>query len=244
MSRPVNERSPEPPNPSASARLDATARAYDDVAVLYTELAKNELDGHPLDRGLLSAFAEYVRRSDGGPVAELGCGPGRITAHLRDLGLDAFGVDLSPVMVDIARETYPDLRFEVGSMDALDLADGEVSAVVAWYSVIHAPPADLPSYLAEFRRVLAPGGHLLLAFFESSGDPVTEFDHKVVTAYRWPIDRLAELAGEAGFVELGRTLREPVEGERPLRHGRLLMRVPAHEGEIGDRDGSGNGRHE
>ncbi len=236
MSPLVNEPSSEAPTSPITPHLAATAEAYDDIAVLYTELTENELDAHPLDRALLTAFAEYVRAAGGGPVVELGCGSGRITAHLRSLGLDGFGVDLSPVMIGIARETYPDLRFEVGSMDSLDLADGAVSAVVAWYSVIHAPPEHLPSYLAEFRRVLSPGGHLLLAFFESSGDPVTEFDHKVVTAYRWPIDRLAESAREAGFTELGRTLREPVEGER-FRHGRLLMRVPKHAG--GERSGEG-----
>jgi SAM-dependent methyltransferase len=219
----VNEPSP------ASSHLDATAHAYDAVAVLYAELARNELDAHPLDRALLTAFAEHVRGSGGGPVAELGCGPGRITAHLRGLGLDAFGLDVSPVMIDLARRTYTDLRFEVGSMDDLDLADGALSGVVSWYSVIHAPPGDLPAYLAEFRRVVEPGGHLLLAFFESEGDPVTEFDHRVVTAYRWPVDRLAALAGEAGFAETGRMLREPVEGER-FRRGRLLMRAVPHEG--------------
>ena len=219
---------PSSPPPS-TAQLAATARAYDSVAAVYTEFARNELDAHPLDRGFLTAFAEHVRGTGSvpGPVAELGCGSGRITAHLRDLGLEVFGVDLSPVMIDIARRTHPGLRFEVGSMDALDLADGGLSGAVAWYSVIHAPPEDLPAYLAEFRRVLAPGGHLLLAFFESEGDPVTEFDHKVVTAYRWPVDHLAALAGEAGFTEVGRLLREPVEGER-FRRGRLLMRAPGH----------------
>ncbi|MGO4431328.1 trans-aconitate 2-methyltransferase, partial [Streptomyces sp. MCAF7] len=113
-----------------SSHLSTTADAYDAVAVLYTELVRDELDHVPLDRALLAAFAEVARATAGaGPVAELGCGPGRITAHLRDLGLDVFGVDLSPVMIDIARETYPDLRFEVGSMDALDLADGELNGV-------------------------------------------------------------------------------------------------------------------
>lgn len=91
----------------------------------------------------------------------------RVTAHLRDLGLDVFGVDLSPVMIDLAREAYPDLRFEVGSMDTLDLAEGKLNGIVTWYSVIHTPPQNMPSYFAEFRRVLAPGGHLLIAFFES-----------------------------------------------------------------------------
>lgn len=207
-----------------SSHLSATADAYDAVAALYTEFARNELDGLPLDRAVLAAFAELARSTDAGLVAELGCGSGRLTAHLRDLGLDVFGVDLSPVMIDLAREAYPDLRFEVGSMGALDLADGELGGIVSWYSVIHAPPQDVPSYFAEFRRVLAPGGHLLLGFFESEDGPVAAFDHKVATAYRWPIDDLAGLAGEAGFVEVGRMLREPREDER-FRRGHLLMRL-------------------
>ncbi|MFF2808695.1 class I SAM-dependent DNA methyltransferase [Streptomyces sp. NPDC058000] len=205
-----------------SSHHRATADAYDAVAVLYDELSRNALDGLPLDRAVLAAFAEIVRAAGSGPVAELGCGPGRTTAHLRDLGLDVFGLDLSPVMIDLARGTYPDLRFEVGSMDALDMADGQLQGIVSWYSVIHTPPQDVPPYFAEFRRVLAPGGTLLLAFFESEGEPTTAFDHKVATAYRWPIDELAGLAGEVGFTEVGRMLREPGEGER-FRRGHLLM---------------------
>jgi hypothetical protein len=69
----------------------------------------------------------------------------------------------------------------------------------------------------------APEGHLLLGFFESEGGPVAAFDHKVTTAYRWPIDDLAALAREAGFAELGRMLREPLEDER-FRRGHLLLR--------------------
>lgn len=201
--------------------LTDTAAAYDGIAVLYAEFARDDLDGLPLDRAVLAAFAELAGP---GPVVELGCGPGQTTAHLRKLGLDVFGVDLSPVMIELAREAYSDLRFEVGSMDALDLPDGSLGGIVSWYSVIHAPPRDLPRYLAEFRRVLAPGGHLLLAFFESAGDPVTPFDHRVTTAYRWPIDELATLAAAAGFVEVGRMLREPRESER-FRRGHLLMRL-------------------
>jgi SAM-dependent methyltransferase len=203
--------------------LAATAGAYDAVAALYADLFRGALDHLPLDRSVLGAFAEYVRVAAVGPVADLGCGPGWIGAYLRDLGLDVFGVDLSPAMVDLARGAYPGLRFEVGSMDALEVADGELGGIVSWYSVIHAAPPELPAYFAEFARVLAPGGYLLTAFFESGGGPVAAFDHKVAPAFLWPIDDLAALATEAGFLEVGRMLREPREQER-FRRGHLLMR--------------------
>ncbi|MEV4575363.1 class I SAM-dependent methyltransferase [Nonomuraea jabiensis] len=204
--------------------LTTTAEAYDAVAVIYAEFVQGILDRQPLDRAVLAAFAELVRTGGAGTsVAELGCGPGHMTKHLRDLGLDAFGIDLSPVMIKLAREAHPGLRFEVGSMDALDLADGALDGILSWYSAIHIPPQELPPYFAEFHRVLAPGGHLLFAFYESGGEPVVAFDHKVTTAYRWPIEDLAELTRAAGFVEVGRMLREPHENER-FRQGRLLMR--------------------
>ncbi|AUS81108.1 class I SAM-dependent methyltransferase [Actinoalloteichus sp. AHMU CJ021] len=211
------------------SHLSRTATAYDQLAVPYAEFARDALAGLPLDRAVLAAFAELVRTTSPGPVVELGCGPGQLTAHLRELGLDVFGVDLSPAMIDIASRAYPDLRFDLGSMDRLDLADGSVSGIVSWYSIIHAPPESVPGYLAEFGRVLATGGHLLLGFFESEGDPVTAFDHRVVTAYRWPVDELAELLDRAGFLEVGRMTREPGEGER-FRRGHLLVRRAAGRG--------------
>ena len=55
-----------------------------------------------------------VRAADVGPVADVGCGPGHVTAHLNKLGVDAFGIDLSPAMLDLARRDHPGLRFEVG----------------------------------------------------------------------------------------------------------------------------------
>jgi len=75
--------------------LDATRRSYDAVAETYAALFGDELAGKPLDRALLAAFAETVS----GPVADLGCGPGHVTAHLHDIGCQATGVDLAPEMV-------------------------------------------------------------------------------------------------------------------------------------------------
>lgn len=201
-----------------------TAAAYDAVAVQYAEFAAEVWDKHPLERAVWTAFADSVRGR--GPVADLGCGPGHLTAHLRSLGLDAFGVDLSPAMIALAGAAHPDLRFAVGSMAALDVPDASLAGILSWYSVIHTPPAELPGYFAEFARTLAAGGHVLLGCFASRGEPLTSFDHKVTTAYCWPLDELAGIAAGAGFAEVGRVYREPGAGERPLRHGSLLLRKP------------------
>ena len=209
--------------------LSTTRTAYDAVAVRYAELFENYLADLPLDRALIAAFAELVRAADAGPVADLGCGPGYVTAHLGGLGLNAFGVDLSPTMIELAREAYPDLRFEVGSMTALDIGDEALGGVLAWYSTIHTPPEELPAVLTEFHRVLAPGGHLLLAFFQADDDAevlAQPFDHKVTTGYRWSLGGAAELLRKAGFTESARLSREPNEDERFPR-GHLLVRKPA-----------------
>ncbi|WP_369640766.1 class I SAM-dependent methyltransferase, partial [Nocardia sp. JMUB6875] len=95
---------------------------------------------------------------------DVGCGAGRITAYLRRLDVDAFGIDLSPGIIDVARRDYPGMRFEVGSMTDLALGDASMAGVVAWYSLIHIPDDELGSVFAQFRRVLRPGGPLLLGF--------------------------------------------------------------------------------
>jgi hypothetical protein len=99
---------------------DAVRASYDTVADDYADLLRSALAGSPTDRAVLGLFAELVTDSGGGEVADLGCGPGRITGHLASLGLDVRGVDLSPGMVAVAQREHPQLRFDVGSMTALD----------------------------------------------------------------------------------------------------------------------------
>ncbi|WP_433266128.1 class I SAM-dependent DNA methyltransferase [Micromonospora vinacea] len=144
--------------------LSETRTSYDTVAVSYARLVRDLLAEAPYERAALASFAELVRGAGGGPVADVGCGTGRITAHLHTLGVDAFGIDLSPGMIEVARRDHPELRFEVGSMTDLDLADGAVAGLVAWYSLIHIPDDQIDAVFAHFRRVVRPGGPLLLGF--------------------------------------------------------------------------------
>ncbi|MFG2832435.1 class I SAM-dependent DNA methyltransferase [Streptomyces sp. NPDC048434] len=144
--------------------LADTRTSYDTVATSYADQVRNLLAETPEERAVMARFAALVRTGGGGPVADVGCGPGRITAHLRELGVDAFGIDLSPGMIEVARRDHPGLRFEVGSMTDLDLADASMAGLVAWYSLIHVPDDEIGSVFRHFQRVLRPGGSLLLSF--------------------------------------------------------------------------------
>ena len=213
--------------------LRSTRASYDAVAADYAERFRDELTAKPLDRGMLAAFAEFVQAAGAGPVADVGCGTGRVTAHLHALGLPVFGIDLSPQMVAVARQNHPALRFEVGSMLALDLPDGALGGILAWYSTIHVPLELLPQAFAEFHRVLAPDGHVQLAF-QVGDEPLhlTEaFGHTIsLDFHRRPPERVAELLEQAGLVVRARLLRErDDDGAFPERTAQafLLARKPA-----------------
>ncbi|HUY67559.1 MAG TPA: class I SAM-dependent methyltransferase [Acidimicrobiales bacterium] len=120
------------------------------------------------------------------------------------LGVDAFGIDLSPAMVDLARRTYPHLHFDVGSITALDLSDATAGGVLGWYSTIPTPPPDLPGAFAEFSRVLTPGGYLLVGFHVGDGAPprtVAFSDGVAADAYDVTPEQVADLCRQAGGVQ-------------------------------------------
>ena len=144
--------------------LGDTRTSYDADADGYAEEVRGLLDGNPYLRASLALFAELVGGAGGGLVADVGCGPGYVTHHLHQLGVDVVGIDLSPEMIAIARRDYPDLRFEVGTMTDLDLADDSLTGVLAFWSVIHVPDHALPTVFGQFRRVLRPGCPLLVGF--------------------------------------------------------------------------------
>ena len=156
-----------------------------------------------------------------GTVLDLGCGPGHWTAYLQSFGTHAIGVDMVPEFIAHARATYPGPEFRLGSMSELDLPEGSVAGILAWYSTIHLPPPELDRVLVEFRRLLTPTGVLVAGFFDSD-DEVAAFDHKVITAYRWPVDVFAERVTRAGFSEL-----ERLEHQFPERPDRKYAAIAA-----------------
>ncbi|MEY9844381.1 class I SAM-dependent methyltransferase [Streptacidiphilus sp. MAP5-3] len=149
--------------------LTDTRTSYDTVATDYADLMRDSLTQGRYVRAALALFADSVRAAGDGPVADVGCGPGHVTAHLHGLGLDAFGIDLSPGMVDVARRDHPGLRFDVGSMTELDLAEASLAGLLAWQSLIHIPDDQVPVVLGQFRRALRPGAPLQLLFHIGDG---------------------------------------------------------------------------
>ncbi|MGW3287580.1 class I SAM-dependent methyltransferase [Streptomyces sp. NPDC001002] len=183
--------------------LADTRTSYDTVAVSYADQVRDAIAGHRYLRAALALFADAVRDAGGGPVADVGCGPGHVTAHLHGLGVDAFGIDLSPGMIDAAQRDHPGLRFEVGSMTDLSLPAASVAGLLAWQSLIHVPDDQVSTVLGHFRRALRPGGPLQLLFHvgdESRLKTEGYGGHPMrVRVHRRRPDQMAAWLRDAGF---------------------------------------------
>ncbi|WKX72149.1 class I SAM-dependent methyltransferase [Streptomyces sp. XD-27] len=216
--------------PSDAAASAATRRSYDAVAERYATEIGDELDGKPLDRALLDAFVELA---PGGPIVDVGCGPGHATAHLARHGARTLGVDLSPAMCAVARRATA-LPFAAADMTALPIRSHAAGGILCWYAVIHLDQDERAAAYTEFARVLRPGGHALIAFHTSDTDTrsgqarhLTEWwDRPVDLTFRF-LDPAAETAAlaRAGLTLAARLDRAPHPGlEHASRRSYLLVR--------------------
>jgi SAM-dependent methyltransferase len=202
--------------------------SFDLVADEYVRRIFDELQHKPLDRQLLDRFAASVREV--GPACDMGCGPGHVARYLHERGVQVCGIDLSPAMVERARGLTPGVEFRQGDMTALDAPDGAWAGIVAFYSIIHIPRGDMPRALGEFRRVLRPGGMLLLAFH--IGDDTIHLDEwwgqrVSVDFFFFRSDEMARYLREAGFEIEGVIEREPYpDVEHQSRRAYIFARRP------------------
>jgi ubiquinone/menaquinone biosynthesis C-methylase UbiE len=196
------------------SHVDAARKVFDASASDYVEFVgteHSEATEDAVDRSMLAAFAEIVASRGGGLVADVGCGPGRAAAFLARERLDVVGVDVSSELLALARLAHPHVRFMEGRLDDLPFAADELAGAVSWYSIIYTPPELLGDVLAEFARVLAPRGLVLLAFQAGTGDPVVKADAYgsglAITSYRHHVDDVAQRLQLAGFDVHASTLR-------------------------------------
>jgi SAM-dependent methyltransferase len=188
------------------------AADYDRIAEPYADAFFDELERKPFDRDLLDRFA----RSVNGPVCDLGCGPGHVTAYLALRGVRVVGVDLSPRMIDIARRRNPETRYEVGDMRRLDAATDSFGAILSLYALIHLQRDAVVPALREMYRVLRPAGRLLVACHKGQGEVHAEerFGQPVsLDATLFEPEELAGYVTDAGFQVDETLVRKPYDFE-------------------------------
>ena len=213
----------------ALARDARVVAAYDALAPTYADHLLDELDGKAFDRWLLERLADLA---DGGPVADVGCGPGQVGFHLAAAGADVTGFDLSPAMVDEARRRFPELRFAVADLTALPAPDGGGgwAAIAAWYSLVHLAGSELRPAVALLAATLRPGGWLALAVHV--GDEVEHAEELWGTPIQLDFvfhdpAQVLDACRTAGLVDLEWYLRGPLPtGEAETERLYVLARRP------------------
>jgi SAM-dependent methyltransferase len=209
-------------------KISDVQTSYDRIADEYVVRIFDELEHKPLDRQLLDRFAARVQVI--GPACDMGCGPGHVARYLRERGVRVMGVDLSPVMAEAARRLNPGIEFAQADMRSLEFEDEVLGGIAAFYSIIHIPRPEVVATLTEMKRVLRPGGLLLLAFH--IGDDIVHLDEW--WGQRVSVDfiffRPEEMTGflrEAGFQVVEIVEREPYPGvEHPSRRAYIFAEKP------------------
>lgn len=205
---------------------DATRTSYNRVASEYARQFSAELDHKPLERHLLDEFV----RGSAGRLCDLGCGPGQVAAYLHAAGRDVIGVDLADNMVVEAQHLHPDIMFAQADMRQLPFVDASFSGIVAFYSLIHIPHAEIPVVMQEMWRVLQPHGEVLIAFH--CGEEIRHFaewwGEDVNLDFRFfRTQEMKNWLTDAGFTILSVTEREPYP-EIEVQTQRTYIRAGKH----------------
>jgi SAM-dependent methyltransferase len=162
------------------ARRGDTVTGYRQWSVTYDEPRNSLFDiDEPVMHEILDALPA-------GTALDAACGTGRYSEYLAGRGHQVVGVDSSPEMLDRARTRVPQGEFLLGDLHRLPLPDDTVDLVVSGLALAHVP--ELAPVMAEFARVLRPGGHLV----------ISDAHHELVL--RGSVVRALGPAGEPGLV--------------------------------------------
>jgi len=147
----------------------------DFVEDTYAKIAKAYAEEFFDDRADLPVIDKLVGLVPAGSrVLDVGCGPGQFSQYLMGHGLVAEGIDTSDEMLTIAREKVPNGSFSKMDMRRLQYADKSFEAVLLAYSLIHIPTPEIPNVLKELKRVLKPGGLVLIIAQKGAADQVLD----------------------------------------------------------------------
>lgn len=170
-----------------------TIAFYDKAAQRY---ADSFATGTPSDS--LRAFMDLLPA--GGTVLDLGCGPARASAHMRDAGFLPDPVDASQGMVTLANETY-DINARILTFDQVDMI-AAYDGVWANFALLHAPRSDLPDIIARLATALRSRGAIHIALKTGTGEQRDKIDRLYTYL---TVAELRRLLTNAGFTIIATT---------------------------------------
>lgn len=176
-------------------RRRAQAAAFDRIAGDY-DTAFPHKDGQ---RAAVDALLTRLPRA--ARVLDVGCGTGLPTAsQLADAGHLVIGIDISPVMLDLARRNVPEATFAQRDITAINREFGQFDAVVAFFSLLMLGREEIVRSLGRLRDVLVPGGLLAVGMVEADLDDVEiPFLSQPLRVSGWPRDQLRQVLIDAGY---------------------------------------------
>jgi ubiquinone/menaquinone biosynthesis C-methylase UbiE len=180
-------------------RRTVQAEAFDHIGERYDE-------AFPHKDGQITAARWLIERlAPGARVLDVGCGTGLPTARqLVASGAAVTGIDISPVMLSLARANVPEAEFHLMDATEVDSSFGTYDAIVAFFSLLMLPRSEIPAALRTLRAVLNPDGWLVLSMVEADLDdvPIPFLGVSVhVTGYFE--EQLRQVVSEAGFRIVG-----------------------------------------
>jgi ubiquinone/menaquinone biosynthesis C-methylase UbiE len=208
--------------------VEHTRGAYDEMAASYAEMIPDTRYEASVDLAMVQHFVDSLRDRPA-RVLDAGCGTGRMIDHLLalDAGLVVSGSDLSPGMIAEARSRHPERELVAADSASLPFEAERFDGVLAWYSVIHTPPHGLAPVFDEFRRVLRPGGSLLLGYQAGTGQRRLDkpYGHDVdLIAYLHHTPYVRDALARAGFEVVAVLDRSPRPGFETHAQGFVLAK--------------------
>lgn len=212
-------------------KLDKITKLYNSVSKEYADAFSGEHEKKPMDREILYRFSREVGNEN--PVWDLGCGPGQTTNYLRNLGIQASGLDMSGQMLDQARRRHPDIHFQQGNILALEFEDSSIAAILSFYAMVHFTKDQVDKAFREIHRVLRPNGLFLFTYHVGEETiRISEFLGKQIDMdfMFFTTDFITGCLTDCGFKQIDTIERDPYPGvEYHSRRAYLFATKPGGE---------------